>query len=132
MVDAATLRDALRLGDVADQELTAIFGTVFPLARWESNDRVNYFHSEQGHVLDVVYSRRGQILRFEPGPGLTDELVRELRQQVDAAFAQDAGVEVRRRPVVRHASSQWLLAPRRRLADPPGATAGTTAWVPDG
>jgi hypothetical protein len=42
---------------VADQELTAIFGTVFPLARWESNDRVTYFHSEQGHVLDVVYSR---------------------------------------------------------------------------
>jgi hypothetical protein len=28
MVNAATLRDALRLGDVADQELTATFGTV--------------------------------------------------------------------------------------------------------
>jgi hypothetical protein len=96
MINAATLGDALRLGQVADEELVGIFGTVFLLARWESNDRVNYFHSEQGHVLDVVYSKRGQILGFEPGPGLTDELIAELREQVDAAFAQDAGVEVRR------------------------------------
>jgi len=96
MINAATLGDALRLGEVADEELTGIFGTVFPLARWKSNDRVNYFHSKHGHVLDVVYSKRGQILRFEPRPGLTDELVAELREHVDAAFAQDAGVEIRR------------------------------------
>jgi hypothetical protein len=68
MVDAATLKDALRLGEVADQELTGILGMAFPVARWESGDRVNYFHSEHGHVLDAVYSKRGEILQFEPGP----------------------------------------------------------------
>jgi hypothetical protein len=96
MINAATLRFTLRLGEVADEELTGILGTVFPLARWESIRSGDYFHPEQGQVLDVIYSKRGRILRLEPGPGLTPERIGELRKQVDAAFAQDAGVEVRR------------------------------------
>jgi hypothetical protein len=137
MINAATLGDALRLGEVADEELTGIFGTVFPLARWESNDRVNYFHSEQGHVLDVVYSKRGQILRFEPRPGLTDELVAELREHVDAAFAQDAGVEIRRgllfgMPPVngfwRH-GDDWQILPAPPQAPRPRALMGDHPFV---
>jgi hypothetical protein len=137
MINAATLGDALRLGEVADEELTGIFGTVFPLARWESNDRVNYFHSEQGHVLDVVYSKRGQILRFEPRPGLTDELVAELREHVDAAFVQDAGVEIRRgllfgMPPVngfwRH-GDDWQILPAPPQAPRPRALMGDHPFV---
>jgi hypothetical protein len=125
MISEATLGDALGLGRVPDEELVSILRDVLPLGRWESGERVTYFHPERGHALDVVYDRHGQVVRYEPGPGLTDELVRTLRECAEAAFAADVGVGVRREVLFSIPRDQRVLATRRRLADPPRSPAGT-------
>ncbi len=92
IISAETLSDALGLGRVPPEELVSVLAGVFPLSRWESGDRITYFHPERGHALDVVYNKHGQIMRYEPGPGLTDELVATLRERAEVAFAPDTGL----------------------------------------
>jgi len=110
---------------------------VFPLSRWESGDRITYFHPERGHALDVVYNKHGQIMRYEPGPGLTDELVATLRERAEVAFAPDTGSEVRRDvlfsvPEVkgywRH-GDDWQILPAPPQAPRPGFLLGEHPFV---
>jgi hypothetical protein len=95
-MDAETLSAALQVGHVPDEELVSVLGTVLTLTRWESGNRVSYFHPEQSHALDLIYDRHGHIASCEPGEGLTDELVEVLASLVRTALGSDAGFEVRR------------------------------------
>ncbi|HEX8859617.1 MAG TPA: hypothetical protein VGC06_11115 [Actinomycetes bacterium] len=137
MISEETLGDALGLGRVPDEELVSILRDVLPLSRWESGERVTYFHPERGHALDVVYDRHGQIVRYEPGLGLTDELVRTLRECAEAAFAADVGVEVRRGVLFsipeikgfwRH-GDDWQILPAPQQAPRPGFLLGEHPFI---
>jgi hypothetical protein len=90
------LFSALQIGRVPDEEVVEVLGSVLPLRRWESGNRVSYLHPEQGHVLNLVYTRRGRVAACEPGPGLTDDLVEEIANLGQAALGSDTGHEVRR------------------------------------
>lgn len=126
MIRAEDLGEALGFGSVPDEELVGILGGVLPLSRWEAGRRVAYFHPVQGHVLDVVYNRDGRIASCEPGAGFTPELLETLRERTKAAFAADAGSEVRRDVLQRPGDPRLLAAPER-FADPARSARGTAA-----
>jgi hypothetical protein len=137
VISAAELGDAFGLGRVRDEELVGLFGSVFSFSQTESGNRVNYFHPEQGHALDVVYGKHGRIVRCEPGPALTDELIATLRERVEAALAPDTGFEVRRDvlfsvPEVkgfwRH-GDDWQILPAPASAPRPGFLMGEHPFV---
>ncbi len=122
---------------VRDEELVGLLGSVLPLSQTESGDRVSYFHPEQGHALDVVYGKRGRIVRCEPGPALTDELIATPRERAEAALAPDTGFEVRRDvlfsvPEVkgcwRH-GDDWQIVPAPASAPRPGFLMGEHPFV---
>jgi hypothetical protein len=95
MINTDELGDVLRLGSIPDEELAGVLGGFFPLSGWQSENCVTYFN-EQGHVLDLVYSKNGHVMRCEPGPELTDEIVAMLRKHTEVAFESDTGFDVRR------------------------------------
>lgn len=137
MISAAELGDALGLGRVRDEELVGLLSSVLPLSQTESGDRVSYFHTEHGHALDVVYDKRGRIVRCDPGPALTNELTATLRERAAAALAPDTGFEVRRDvlfsvPEVkgfwRH-GDDWQILPAPAAAQRPGFLMGEHPFV---
>lgn len=94
VITADDLAATIGLGNVPDDELVGILGGVLPLSRWESGRRVSYFHPQEGHALDVVYGRDGQIVAVHPATGLTTGLLDKLREQASFAFEEDATSEV--------------------------------------
>jgi hypothetical protein len=137
LVSAEELYEVLGGGRVSDEELLAVLGGVFSLSRWESGQRVSYFHSEHGHALDLVYNRHGRIARCEPGEGLTPELVETLGARVSRIVADDVGSEVRRdvlfsgrdlRGFWRH-RDEWQILPAPPESPRPGALYDEHAFV---
>jgi hypothetical protein len=137
LINGKMLGDALGLGRVPDDELVGVLNNVFPLTRWESGRRITYFHPEHGQALDLVYAKRGQILRCEPGPGMTEELLATLRERTEAAFAPEAGFEVIRAVLFsvpeikgfwRH-GDDWQILPAPPEAPRPGFLMGEHAFV---
>ncbi|MER7362669.1 hypothetical protein [Nonomuraea wenchangensis] len=138
MVDAATLNAALQVGVVPDGELADLLSSLFPMSKWESGTQVAYFHPEAGHVFDLLYSKRsGRILRGVPGPGLTDELVAQVRELTVAASAPDTELEIRReilfstpeiRGFWRHADD-WQILPAPATAPRPQMLLGKHPFI---
>lgn len=83
-------------------------------------------------MLDLVYGTKGNVMRCEPGPELTDEIVAMLHECTEAAFESDTGFEVRRTimfsvPEVkgfwRH-DDEWQILPAPPNAPQPGFQLG--------
>ena len=96
MIDPQQLGDAVGLGSVPDNELVGVFHGVLSLSRWESGRRIEYFHPQEGHLLDVVYGKDGRIASLEPTRASTAELLETLRARAETSFGPEAGYEVRR------------------------------------
>jgi hypothetical protein len=90
------LGGVLGVGRVPDDEILGVLGGVFPMSRYESERRVSYFEPRQGHALDIVFGKDGQIASCEAGPDLTRELVATLRERCEASFNENASYEVAR------------------------------------
>jgi hypothetical protein len=96
-VSTYDLGEALHLGSVPDDEAVVVLTSALGMSGWDEGQRVSYFHSEQGHVLDAVYAKKvGRILAYEPTPNLTPEIADGLRAEFASAFDPDLGFEVRR------------------------------------
>jgi hypothetical protein len=137
VISAERLGEAVGLGRLADHDITAILGSMFPLSRWVDGGRVSYFQPEQGHVLDLVYAKSGTISSCEPGEGLTTELVQHLRERAELELDSGTGFEVWRdvlfsAPEVkgfwRH-SDDWQILPAPANAPRPGFSMGEHPFV---
>lgn len=77
-----SLADELAISDVEHDALVTTLAFFFAQGEWQSGRTITY-RTEDGQVgATLVYGRDGDLADVERGPGLTDEMLNELRERL--------------------------------------------------